>query len=177
MTADEAPHIKVRLRPWEYTLVAQVGADRAARNHDRPDAPHYDRSRMEDDRTAQHASCAAECATARLLNKYWTAGGAWDSARHAEFRDLADVGENIEVRRIREPNSTTFAVDERDHDRIIVACYVEPPELRDVRVLGWIKGEEALRVGTEAQYGKGNRKRVPVAALSLEHIEGVVVTP
>lgn len=175
MRVEEAPYIAVRLRPWEYTLVAQVGADRAARNHDRPDAAHYDRSRMEDDRTAQHASCAAECATARLLDKYWTAGGAWDSARHSEFRSLADVSDNIEVRRIRESTSSTFAVDEKDRKRVIVAAYVEPPELRDVRILGWIKGEEALKIGTPAKYG--NRKRVPISALSLDHIEGEITRP
>jgi len=174
MRATEAPHILVRLRPWEYTLVAQIGADRAARNHDRPDAPHYDRSRMEDDRTAQHAACAAECATARVLNKYWTAGGAWDSARHREFQHLADVGNNTEVRRVREPTSTTFAVDAKDKNRMVVACYVEAPELRDVRFLGWITGEEALRIGTDSQYG-GNRKRVPISALTLRGIEGEVI--
>lgn len=131
---------------------------------------------MEDDRTAQHASCAAECATARALDRYWTAGGAWDSQHHRQFRDLADVGQNIEVRRVREPASTTFAVTNTEADRVIVACFVEPPELRVVRVLGWIRGTDALSVGVPASKYP-NRSRVPIAALSLSGIKGTVVVP
>ena len=169
VAAGDAPCIKVVLRPWEYALAAQVGAQRAAQNHDRADAPHYDRSRMEDDRTAQHAAAAAECATARALNKYWTAGGAWDTSQHNRWRKLADVGTNIEVRRVRDATSTTFAVDDRTSDRVLVACYVEPPEMQTVRVLGWITTADALRVGVSApQYP--TRKRVPISALSLAGI-------
>ena len=169
VTAVDAPYVKIVLRPWEYSLVAQVGAQRAARNHNRGDAAHYDRSRMEDDRTAQHAACAAECATARALNKYWTAGGAWDASEHQQWRALADVGTNIEVRRIRDATSTTFAVDNRDRERVIVACFVEPPELNTVRVLGWVRGADALAAGTTAPKYP-TRKRVPITALSLDGI-------
>lgn len=176
LTASQAPYIRVDLRPWEYALVAQIGAARAARNHNRPDAKHYDRSRMEDDRTAQHASCAAECATARAFDRYWTAGGAWDSGDHARYKDLADVGQNIEVRRIREPSSTTFAVDERDRDRIVVACYVEPPELQVVRVFGWARGADALAAGEVAEKYP-SRRRVPLSVLSLKGVIGKVVLP
>lgn len=163
MKAGEATHYRVVLRPWEIAHVATVGAQRTVANLNRANAPHYrDASRREDERTASHAAAAAECATARLLNQYWTAGGAWVAARHGEFADLADVGENIEVRRVRDHGTTTFAVRERDMGRTIVACFVVPPELTEVRVLGWIQGPDAWEVGQPVE----DYTRVPIEALT-----------
>jgi len=145
------------------THVATVGAGRTAANYGRPNAPHYaDASRREDERTASFAAAAAECGVARLLNQYWTAGGAWALQQHGDFADLADVGKNIEVRRVRDPGTTTFAVRERDMGRTIVACFVLPPELVEVRILGWIQGPDAWEVGTPVE----NYTRVPIDALS-----------
>lgn len=165
--AAVAPAVVVDLRPWEYSLAAQVGGERAAQNFGKADAAHYDRGRMEDDRTASHAAAAAEIATARALDRYWTACGAWAADRHSEFRDLADVGGNIEVRRIRDGQSRTFAVRPRDRDRVIVACFVVPPEFRSVRVLGWVEGAEALAAGEKVQE---TYYRVPISVLSLRGI-------
>ena len=123
---------------------------------------------MEDDRTAQHAAAVCELAVARALNRYPTGFGAWAASDHAKYRDLPDVGDNTEVRRVREASSTTFAVGEKDRNRTIVAAFPILPELRVVRVLGWIKGSEALRIGTSAGYG--DRVRVPISALSLNGI-------
>ena len=145
-----------------------MGAERFAANFYREDAPHYDRSRMEDDRTAQHAAAVCELAVARALNRYPTGFGAWAAADHAKWRDLPDVGTNTEVRRIREADATTFAVGGKDRNRTIVAAYPILPELRIVKVLGWISGEEALRIGRPAGYG--DRVRVPISALSLNGI-------
>lgn len=170
VTASTADAIEIELRPWEYSLAAQVGAERTAQNFQRADAAHYDRGRMEDDRTANHAAAAAELATARIMDRNWNACGAWSPDRHAEFRDLPDVGKNIEVRRIRDADSTTFAMGEKDRRRILVACYVVPPELRIVRYLGWIDGETAFAMATPAGYG--DRVRVPISALTLRGVEG-----
>ena len=166
--AATAPAVEIELRPWEYTLAAQVGADRSAQNFGRADAAHYDRDRMEDDRTAQHAAAVAEIATARAVNRYWTACGAWAANRHSDYKGLADVGENIEVRRIRDGGTSTFAIGPKDRDRVIFACFVEPPELRRVRILGWVNGEDALAAGQDAGYG--DRVRVPIGVLSLQGI-------
>lgn len=167
--AGTAPAIEIELYPWEYQLAAQVGAARTAANWNRPDAAHYDRSRMEDDRTAQQAAVAAEIATARAFNRYWTACGAWSNSDHLGYKNLPDVGRNIEVRRIREVNGTDFAFDpKRDRDRALVAAYVKGPEFREVRVLGWIKGEDAVDIGEETDYG---RLRVPISALTLRGID------
>ena len=166
--AATAPAVVVDLRPWEYTLAAQVGADRVAQNFGKADAAHYDRARMEDDRTAQNAAAVAEIATARALDRYWTACGAWTTGQHSEYRGLADVSGNIEVRRIREGHYSTFAIGQADRERVVVACYVEPPELRRVRVLGWVRGEDALAAGVPAGYG--DRVRVPIRVLTLRGV-------
>jgi hypothetical protein len=166
-TASTAPAAVVDLRPWEYSLAAQVGADRFAQNFGKSDAAHYDRGRMEDDRTAQHAAAAAEIAAARALDRYWTACGAWTADRHADYRGLADVGGNIEVRRIRDGESRRFAVRPGDRDRVVVACYVVPPEFRSVRVLGWVEGEKALEVGEKVDE---NYYRVPISVLTLRGV-------
>jgi len=164
-TAATAPAVVVELRPWEYALAAQVGASRTAANYRKPDAGHYDRGRMEDDRTAQMAAVAAEIATARAMNRYWNACGAWSASEHSEFRSLPDVSDNVEVRRVRDPETTTFALGEKDRGRIVAAAYPEPPEFWTVRVLGWIDADEAISIGRPAGYG--DRVRVPISALSL----------
>ena len=164
MKAGRASHYRVHLRPWEIANVGAVGAQRTAANAGRDNAPHYrDDSKRQDERTASFAAAAAECATARLLNQYWTAGGAWPADRHREFASLPDVGRNIEVRRIREKGTETFAVRKRDLDRTVVACFVDPPELTTVWILGWIRGKDGWEVGTPVE----DYTRVPVEALTL----------
>ena len=141
--AGRASHYRVNLRPWEITHVATVGAGRTAANHGRANAPHYaDASRREDERTASFAA----------------------AGRHGDFARLPDVGENIEVRRVRDPGTTTFAVRKRDGTRTIVACFVVPPELTEVRVLGWIQGPDAWEVGHPVE----EYARVPLDALTLD---------
>ena len=169
LTAATAPAIVIDLQSWEYELAGQVGFARIAANYEVRNAAHYADDRMEDDRTAQHAAAAAEMATAKATGNYWNACGAWSREDHARFRDLPDVSPNIEVRRIRDADTTTFAVGEGDRKRTVFACYVEPPEFRRVRVLGWIRGADALALGRDAGYG--DRVRVGIEHLSLRGIE------
>lgn len=168
VTAVTAPAVVIDLEPWEWKNAIEVGANRTVANWNRKDAPHYDRSRMEDDRTADAASAISELAVAKATGRFWTAGGAWSVSDHHRYRDLPDVGDNIEVRRVRDSSRQDFAVGEKDEGRVIFATYVVPPEFRTVRVLGWIMGAEALEIGTPTAYG---RLRVPIAALTLKGIE------
>ena len=61
--------ITVNLESWEYEWASHVGARRYIENWERGDAAHYDRNRMQDDRTAQVAACVAELAVAKCTNK------------------------------------------------------------------------------------------------------------
>ena len=165
--AIDTPYYAVNLRPHEIEEIGSIAARRKAANFYRENASYYrDSSKMEDERTASNASVAAECAVARVLNQSWTAGGAWKAYQHHGFANLPDVGFNHEVRRVREPTATTFAIRERDLARTLTACFVEPPEHDRVRVLGWIRGEDAWEIGTLVE-GQ-NYKRVQLSALTRD---------
>ena len=90
----------IELEKWEYEWASHVGIRRFTENWEKQDAAHYKRERMEDDRTAQVAAAVGELAVAKVTNQYW-GGHVWPGNRHAENRARADVGHNIEVRRVR----------------------------------------------------------------------------
>lgn len=173
--AGTAPHVRVVLTDWEMDRVHHVGKKRMELNSGNRNAAHYsDVSRQQDRRIAEPAAAACECAAARSINRYWH-GSYWSEGDHQQFKNTPDVGENVEVRRIRYPNARGFAVGEKDRDQIVMACYVEDEQdLRVVRVLGWIHGSTALNLGQMTDYG---RLRAPISALSLDGISGEVVMP
>jgi hypothetical protein len=153
----------VNLLPWEYEWVCHVGARRFAANWFRPDAKHYHRDRMEDDRTAQVAACAAELAVAKHTNRYWS-GHVWDYRDHNQYKDIPDVGTNIEVRRIR--TRDTAAVRKRQVGKGLVLFVAKPvmPEIRSVEIYGWMHYDQAWEVGTESDYDPDTR------LVSVEHL-------
>ena len=153
----------VNLLPWEYEWVCHVGARRFAANWFRPDAKHYHRDRMEDDRTAQVAACAAELAVAKHTNRYWS-GHVWDYRDHNQYKDIPDVGTNIEVRRIR--TRDTAAVRKKQVGKGLVLFVAKPvmPEIRSVEIYGWMHYDEAWAVGTQSDYDPDTR------LVSVEHL-------
>ena len=153
----------VNLLPWEYEWVCHVGARRYAANWFRPDAKHYHRDRMEDDRTAQVAACAAELAVAKHTNRYWS-GHVWDYRDHNQYKDIPDVGTNIEVRRIR--TRDTAAVRKKQVGKGLVLFVAKPvmPEIRSVEIYGWMHYDQAWEVGTESDYDPDTR------LVSVEHL-------
>ena len=60
--------IQIELDPWEYEHALNIGARRYVANWGKRDATHYDKNRMEDNRTAQAAACVsrADRAEAKL---------------------------------------------------------------------------------------------------------------
>jgi hypothetical protein len=120
---------------------------------------------MQDELHASTASCCCEIAVAKATNRYW-GGHVWDARDHHKYKHLADVGENIEVRRIRS-ESNPFAVRRRDVDagRWVYAAYACPPVYRDVLVYGFIRAEEAWVLGTRAAYDPDNTRVVTVDCL------------
>lgn len=130
---------RIVLEPWEYEHAWQVGIARFTRNWRRGDAAHYDRGKMEDDRTAQAAAAICELAVAKAVNRYWHAH-VWDVRDHDRYRHLPDVGSNIEVRRCRTRDAV--AVRRSDAGKIVFAARTIGDEFREVDVLGWIPADD-----------------------------------
>lgn len=131
----------VTLQPWEYEHASQVGIARFTRNWVRNDASHYDRERMEDDRTAQFAATACELAVAKATNRYWHAH-VWDVRDHDRYKQLADVGANIEVRRCRTRDAV--AVRRSDAGKVVFAARTLDDEFRRVEVIGWVEADSVI---------------------------------
>lgn len=156
----------VTLEPWEYAHAAHVGAARFAANWGKQDAAHYDKRRMEDDRTAQFAACVAELAVAKHTNRYWP-GHVWHASEHRRYRHVPDVGTNIEVRRVRSRDAGAAV---RRHQLgkglVLWVAYPVGPEFREVELLGWLPYDEAWELGTPSNYDAANTR---VVASGLLH--------
>ena len=149
--------IVIKLEPWEYEWASHVGCRRFIENWEKQDASHYKRDYMEDDRTAQVAAAVGELAVARVINQYWS-GHVWAGNRHQENRGRADVGHNIEVRRVRTSNNA--AVRRRQLGQGLDLFVVRPvaPEFREVEMLGWINHDEAWELGEPSGYDADNTR-------------------
>lgn len=157
----------VTLDPWEYQWASHVGIGRFTANWGRKDAPWYDSARMEDDRTAQVAGAVAEIAVAKATNRYW-AGTVWPADRHDREKWRPDVGDNIEVKRVRTRDA---AVRQHQVGKGIVLWVAKPigPEFRQVELWGWIRVDDAWNRGVPADYDKTGRTReVPRHLLRLD---------
>ena len=147
--------VVIDLFPWEYERAFAVGIQRFVANWGRQNAPHYDQSRMESDRRANAAAAICEAAVARFTNEYWH-GHVWHFSERHLYRHLADVGEVIEVRRVRtQPGPTVRA---GDAGRIVWGARVLEPEWTSVELLGWVHADDALAGGSSSVV-------VPVSAL------------
>ena len=149
----------ITLDPWEYSWACHVGIERYTANWQKPDAAHYDRNRMEDDRTAQQAAAICELAVAKATNRYW-AGHYWSGQSHDANKNMADVGTNIEVRRVR--TGQTAAVRRRQLGKglILFAANLPDVEFRTVEIWGWMAMEEAWALGEPAPYDLENTRLI-----------------
>ena len=143
----------VNLETWEYEYASHIGIRRFTANWNKSDASYYDRTKMEDDRTAQVASAIGELAVAKAINQYWSAS-IWTAQEHDQYKYIADVGNNIEVRRIRTQNGP--AVRSKDLNRGLIIFGVRPvvPEFKQVEILGWIDADLGWQMGEEKSYGR-----------------------
>ena len=176
LTVAHSPYVRVDLEPFEWEEAMCVGIKRVARNRGRSNAGHYERTHITTDYTANCAGAVAERAVAKATNRYWTAGGAWAQAEHADYRVLPDVSDGIEVRRIKDLNNQWFAVDEITSASTLFACYCEPPDYTTVRILGWATHEHALAHAAK-HIPTVNRLFAPLTILTLQGLNGVVVEP
>lgn len=147
LIGKDAMNPVITLTPWEYERAFSVGIGRFTANWGTADAPYYDRSRMEEDRSAQPAAALCELAVAKYTNQYWHAG-VWHKTDHSKYKSLADVGGNIEVRRVRTANAVK--VRSKDRGKIVWAARTVDPEYRSVELLGFISADAVIAslVGT-----------------------------
>jgi hypothetical protein len=157
----------VSLEAWEYERACQVGIQRYTARWTSRDASHYqDKARQEDNRTALVAAAICELAVAKLTNRYWH-GHVWHASEHHKYKDLPDVGTNIEVRRLRTRECVAIRKKQNDRkDLVVFAARAVMPELRQVEVLGYIEQKEGWEIGTPADYDpSGNTREVHISKL------------
>lgn len=155
----------VDLETWEYEHASSVGIRRYTANWGVPDAKHYDRSRMEDDRTAQVASAVCELAVAKHTNQYWHAH-VWHNSEHSRYRNMPDVGASIEVRRIRTRQHVAVRKHQLGKGLTLFVAEATMPELRSVIIHGSVNYDHAWHNGIESDYSPQTTRLFPVELLN-----------
>lgn len=146
----------IKLDPWEYEHACNVGIRRFTERWDTPNAAYYDSSRMEDDRTAQVAACIAEIAVAKRTNQYWS-GHVWKATEHHTYKHLADVGRNIEVRRVRTRPGVAVRKHQVGKGLILWAAKPIAPEFTSVEMWGWLDYDTAWNLGEPSGFNDDTR--------------------
>jgi hypothetical protein len=148
----------ITLEDWEYEWASHVAMRRMISRFGSQDSPQYDNDKKQPELLATVATCCCEMAVAKALNRYWS-GHFWDARDHGKFKDIADVGENIEVRRVREKFNPMW-IDPKDvkAGRTMVAAYPEPPEYRRIIVWGYISAADGWERAELADPRSGRRK-------------------
>ena len=149
--------ILIELEKWEYEWASHVGIRRFTENWEKQDAAHYKREYMEDDRSAQVAAAIGELAVARVTNQYW-GGHVWAGNRHVENKNRADVGYNIEVRRVRTSNNAAVRRRQLGKGLVLFVVRPVPDEFRSVEMLGWIDHDEGWELGGPSGYDPENTR-------------------
>ncbi len=146
--AKKAPEkvrgVVVNISPWEYEWASFVGIRRATSNWGRHDSPAYDNNNdLDPERVAGMATCLCELAVAKHLNQYWPGGiWKWDTPIAQKHRHFADVGHDIEVRRVK--TMIGPSVKPKDKGKIVWAARVLGREWKSVEVLGWIRADDVI---------------------------------
>ena len=154
----------INLEPWEYEHACDVGIRRFTANWSKQDAAHYKAELMEDNRTAQVASAICELAVAKHTNRYWP-GHVWHASEHEKYRDVPDVGRNIEVRRIRTGKSAAVRSYQCGKGLVLFVVSVVAPEFRTATIHGWLPYDEAWEIGETANYAPHNTRLVHISQL------------
>ena len=150
----------IRLEPYEYEWASHVATRRLLARENSNNAKHYDEKRMQDELHASTAACCCEIAVAKATNHYW-GGHVWDARDHDKYKRIADVGETIEVRRIRR-ETNPVAIRQRDttENRWIYAAYAQEPIYRTITIIGYIKATDGWTIGTPAPYDTTGNTRL-----------------
>lgn len=158
--------IIVELESWEYAHACDVGIRRFTANWGKRDATHYKREHMEDDRTAAVAAAVCELAVAKHTNRYWS-GHVWHASEHNKYRDVPDVGRNIEVRRIRTQNRAAVRQHQVGKGLVLWVAKTIEPDFTSVELFGWIRYDEAWERGTPSSYAPETTRVIDVSELTI----------
>lgn len=159
-------YVRVALTGWEYEWASHVGTRRYIERWNSANAAHYEQSRMEDDRTAQVAACVAEIAVAKHTNRYWS-GHVWPAIDHKHYRHIADVGKNIEVKRLRTRSKAPVRRHQVGKGLVLFVAKPLMPELREVDIYGWRDYDEAWELARPSDYDPENTKLLDLDWLIL----------
>lgn len=146
----------IDLETWEYEHASQVGIRRFTERWTSINAPYYNDSRMEDDRTAQVAAAITELAVAKHTNQYW-GGHVWPAEKHRLYADVPDVGTNIEVRRVRTRRGAAVRGHQVGRGLILWAGQPIEPEFRQVELWGWLDYDTAWFQADESGFDQSVR--------------------
>lgn len=147
----------IQLTQDELNKAKEVGEGRNSANANSQDKPYYDRAKMQDDATASFAAAAAECAVAKVFGEQWHAK-VWPASEHWLHADEPDVGNDIEVKRIREERSG-LVIREKDvalERRVVLAYPIPESEFGVVDVIGWISAKDGWEIGVDS--GRGYKR-------------------
>lgn len=158
--------VLVELEPWEYAHACDVGIRRFVANWGKHDAAHYRKESMEDNRTAQVAAAVCELAVAKYTNRFWS-GHVWHGSEHERYRDVPDVGRNIEVRRIRTGTKAAVRKHQVGKGLVLWVAKAIPPELMQVELYGWMHYDEAWQKGRPSSYAPDSTRVIDVSLLSF----------
>lgn len=156
----------IQLTPWEYEWASHVGARRYIENWGKGNAQHYDAARMEDDRTAQVAACVSELAVAKYANRFWS-GHVWPVRHHSIYKEMADVGTNIEVRRLRTRDAAAVRKHQVGKGLVLFVAKPVTPELRSVEMYGFVDYDKAWELGSPTDYDPENTREIGPEHLRL----------
>lgn len=132
----------VSLEKWEYELAFKVGAARTTANWGVPDQTCYQNKAInEPERFAGPSAAIAELAVAKYTNNYWHAHF-WHSTDREKYRQMPDVGVDIEVRRVR--CGGTIPVRRKDKGMRVWAAEPLGDERTRVEILGFVYADDYM---------------------------------
>lgn len=159
MRACEGPPVRVVLTEDNHMAAVACGRGRWEANAGVPNAAWYDEERMEPEPAGNIKGALCEAAVGQYLGL--TAHLAvWPHSQHVQHQHEPDVGDNIEVRRVRTQPGPTLREHQVGHGLILWAAVVE--EYLDtachvIRLLGWRDYDEAWTLGYLNGFGHHRR--------------------
>lgn len=154
--------VRISLTDSDLELAQFVARRCTDMNMRRGDAPAYamNAERMQDNYIANYASARCELATAKHTNRHWNASW-WKPEDHHLYGDRADVGEDIEVKRIRDPHHNLLLKQKYAIlNHILVLAFSNDNTPHNVDLIGWARGPQAWEDGTPPAWDQSGKLRL-----------------